>query len=102
MKIKCIIIDDEPFARKGLEEYIKDTELLELVGICESAMQAYAILNEKVIDLIFLDIEMPKLSGLDFIKSLKTTPAVIITTAYPNYALEGFELDVIDYLVKPI
>ena len=102
MKIKCIIIDDEPIACKGMQEYVEQVDFLELRAISEDVLQAYRILNEESIDLIFLDIEMPKLSGIDFIRSLKTAPYIIFTTAYPRYALEGYELDVADYLVKPI
>jgi DNA-binding LytR/AlgR family response regulator len=102
MKIKCIIVDDEPFAQKGLEEYIKEVDFLELVAVCDNAMQAYPLLHNNKADLILLDIEMPELSGIDFIKSLKKMPAVIFTTAYPQYALQSYDLDVIDYLVKPI
>ena len=101
-KIKCIIVDDEPFAQKGLEEYIKEIDFLELVAVCDNAMQAYPLLHNNKADLILLDIEMPELSGIDFIKSLKKMPAVIFTTAYPEYALQSYDLDVIDYLVKPI
>jgi DNA-binding LytR/AlgR family response regulator len=102
MKLKCMIIDDEPLARKGLQEYVQDIDFLELVAVCDNAMQANAYLNTNTIDLVLLDIQMPKLSGLDFLKSLKEPPVVIITTAYQEYALEGYELNVTDYLVKPI
>jgi DNA-binding LytR/AlgR family response regulator len=102
MKLKCIIVDDEPLAQKGMEEYIKGVPFLELGGICDNALQAYPFLSNNKADLILLDIEMPGLSGIDFLKSLHYTPAVIFTTAYPQYALQGYELDVIDYLVKPI
>ena len=102
MQLKCIIVDDEPFAQKGLEEYIKEISFLELVAVCDNAMQAYPLLHNNKADLVLLDIEMPELSGIDFIKSLKKMPAVIFTTAYPEYALQSYDLDVIDYLVKPI
>lgn len=102
MTIQCIVVDDEPLAQKGLEEYIKEVPYLELTAICDNASQAYNLLKNKEVDLIFLDIEMPELSGIDFLKSLTQSPAVIFTTAYPEYALQGYELDVIDYLVKPI
>lgn len=102
MKIKCIIIDDEPIARKGMQEYINQVDFLDLSGVFENAQKAYAQLKDQPIDLIFLDIEMPKLSGIDFIKSLPDPPLVIFATAYPGYAIEGYELDVVDYLVKPI
>jgi DNA-binding LytR/AlgR family response regulator len=102
MTIKCIIVDDEPLAQKGLEEYVKEVDFLELVAVCDNAMQAYPLLHAGKVDLILLDIEMPGLSGIDFLKSLKYMPAVIFTTAYPQYAVQGYDLDVIDYLVKPI
>jgi DNA-binding LytR/AlgR family response regulator len=95
-------VDDEPFAQKGLEEYVKEVDFLELVAVCDNAMQVYALLRNNKADLILLDIEMPEISGIDFIKSLKKMPAVIFTTAYPEYALQSYDLDVIDYLVKPI
>ncbi|MBA4139025.1 MAG: response regulator transcription factor [Segetibacter sp.] len=102
MSIRCMIIDDEPIACKGMEEYITEVEFLSLVNICDNAVKAYAFLHSEKVDLIFLDIEMPKLTGIEFLQSLKNAPAVIFTTAYPDYALQGFELDVIDYLVKPV
>jgi len=102
MSIRCMIIDDEPLACKGMEEYISEVKFLSLVNICDNAVKAYALLYSEKVDLIFLDIEMPKLTGIEFLRSLKNTPAVIFTTAYPDYALQGYELDVIDYLVKPV
>jgi len=102
MKIRCIIVDDEPLARQGLENYVKNIGFLNLEAFCENAILANEALNGNAIDLIFLDIHMPKISGLDFLKSLKNPPMIIITTAYPNFALEGYALDVLDYLVKPI
>ncbi len=102
MKISCIIVDDEPLAREGMELLVKEAGFLELVAMCSSAMEANKVLAQKKIDLIFLDIQMPKIKGTDFLKSLAIKPLVIITTAYPNFALEGFELNVLDYLVKPI
>jgi DNA-binding LytR/AlgR family response regulator len=101
MKVTCIVVDDEPLAQKGLEEYIKEVPFLELTAVCDNAMQAYPLLHKGQADLILLDIEMPELSGIDFLRSLHQPPAVIFTTAYPEYALQGYELDVIDYLVKP-
>src|SRR5688500_10615977 len=100
--IRCIVVDDEPLARKGMLEYIGHVDFLNVVGVFENAQQVYAMLNEVETDLMFLDIEMPKLSGIDFLRSLKHAPMVIITTAYQEYALEGYELDVVDYLVKPV
>ncbi|MCP3931392.1 MAG: response regulator transcription factor [Bacteroidetes bacterium] len=102
MKIKCIIVDDEALARKGLEKYVKEIDFLELKGTCKNALEANSLINQEKIDLLFLDIEMPMLSGIDFLKSLKHSPKVIFTTAYSEYAIDSFEFDVIDYLVKPI
>jgi DNA-binding LytR/AlgR family response regulator len=102
MKMKCIIIDDEPVARRLLEEFIADTGFLELAEKAENPTRALELLAENNIDLIFLDINMPKLNGIDFLKNAKGLPAVIMTTAYPEFALAGFALDVLDYLVKPI
>jgi DNA-binding LytR/AlgR family response regulator len=101
MKIKTIIVEDEPLAREGLKSYIREIDFLELVATCENALEANDAISSQNPDLMFLDIQMPKITGLDFLKSLKQPPLVIFTTAYPNYALQGFELDVIDYLVKP-
>ena len=102
MQINCLIIDDEPLARKGLAQYIEDISFLNLIAQCESTMSADKALNQSKIDLIFLDIQMPKMTGVQFLKALKSPPKAILTTAYSEYALEGFELDVLDYLVKPI
>ncbi|HPH45542.1 MAG TPA: LytTR family DNA-binding domain-containing protein [Chryseolinea sp.] len=102
MKLNCLIIDDEPFARKGLEEHAQQIDFLNCVASCENALKASSYLNEQKIDLIYLDIHMPKINGIDFLKSLRNPPLTIFTTAYSNYALEGYALDVIDYLVKPI
>ncbi|MEM7549474.1 MAG: LytTR family DNA-binding domain-containing protein [Bacteroidota bacterium] len=99
---KCLIIDDEPLARNVLKKYIENLEAYELQAEASDAFEAIEILEKNAIDLIFLDINMPELSGIDFIKSLDYRPSVIITSAYREYAAEGFELDVIDYLVKPI
>ena len=102
MKLNCLIIDDEPVARKGLEEYVQEIDFLHCVASCENALKAASYLNQEKIDLIYLDIHMPKLSGIEFLKTLKNPPLTIFTTAYSDYALEGYTLDVIDYLVKPI
>jgi DNA-binding LytR/AlgR family response regulator len=102
VKINCIIIDDEPIARKGMAEYVTDVDFLELKGQGENAAAAHAMLNKESIDLIFLDIQMPKMTGIEFLKERKNPPMVIFTTAYSEYALQGYELDVMDYLVKPI
>jgi DNA-binding LytR/AlgR family response regulator len=102
MKLNCLIVDDEPVARKGLAEYVTEVDFLSLAGQCENALKANALLNESPVDLIFLDIQMPKLTGIDFLKTLKNPPMIIFTTAYAEYAIEGYTLDVVDYLLKPI
>ncbi len=100
--INCIIIDDEPLACKGLKEYIDEIDFLHLAGIYDSGLKAMNISRQQVIDLIFLDIEMAGLSGMEFYRSLQHAPQVIFTTAYPQYALQGFDVNALDYLVKPI
>jgi DNA-binding LytR/AlgR family response regulator len=100
--IRAIIVDDEPLAQDVLETYIAKMPQLELVAKCNNAVEANAALQGGQIDLMFLDIQMPQLTGTDFLKTLSDPPMVIFTTAYPNYALEGFELDALDYLLKPI
>ncbi len=102
MKIKCLIIDDEPLARKGLKEYILDVDFLELAGEFDNPLKATQALGNSDVQLIFLDIQMPKINGLEFLRSLKHAPPVIFTTAFPQHALEGFELNALDYLVKPV
>ena len=102
MKIRCLIIDDEPLARKGLREYIADTDFLELVGEYDNPVNAAAAIGRDDIQLLFLDIQMPKITGLDFFKTIKNPPPVIFTTAYPQYALDSYEVNALDYLVKPI
>ena len=99
--MKCIIIEDQPPAQRILQKYIEDTGSLEIMGIFSDAIQAMEFLRSETIDLLFLDIHLPKISGIEFLKTLPTTPAVILTTAYPDYALEGYELNVVDYLLKP-
>lgn len=101
-KIQCIIIEDEPLAAEVLEDYIQAFPQLELKAICPDALYALEVLQREAIDLIFLDIHLPKLKGLDFIETLKNPPQIILTTAYHQYALKGYELDVVDYLLKPI
>lgn len=101
-KIKCLIIDDEPPAREVLRHYIEQVPSLELAGECENALQAFTFLQTTATDLMFLDIRMPQINGNDFLKTLSSPPKVIFTTAYPEYAIEGFELDAVDYLVKPV
>jgi DNA-binding LytR/AlgR family response regulator len=100
--INCIIIDDEPLARKGLKEYVSDIDFLHLLAEFDSPLKAIEFIDSREVQLLYLDIEMPKMSGLDFFKTLKHAPPVIFTTAYPEYALEGFEVNALDYLVKPI
>lgn len=102
MRLKCIVIDDEKIAREGIADYIYDVEHLELVGLCKDAMEANNLIAKEKVDLIFLDVQMPKMSGLEFVKAMNNPPLIVICTAYPSYALEGYELNVLDYLVKPI
>lgn len=102
MKLKCLVIDDEPLARRILERYIDAMPSLELSQACSNALEASAFLLEHDIDVMFLDIKMPELTGVDFLKTLNHPPQVIITTAYSEYALEGYEYSVVDYLLKPI
>lgn len=100
--IRAIIVDDEPLALDVLETYIEQMPEIELVKKCENAFEANEVLKSEDIDLMFLDIQMPQLTGIDFLRSLSNPPCVIFTTAYPDYAVDGFELDAIDYLLKPI
>ena len=102
MKLKCIIIEDEPVARKVLQEFVAEVDFLELVGYAENPLKAMPLLEGNNIDIVFLDINMPKINGIDFLKSYKTNARIIITTAYPVYAVEAYGLDVLDYLVKPV
>ena len=102
MKTRCIVIDDEPLARELVASYLGKIDNIELIAQCGNAMEAFQLLKEKKVDLIFLDINMPQISGIDFIRSLSNPPKVIIISAHKEYALEGFELDVIDYLLKPV
>lgn len=102
MAINCIIIDDEPLARAGLKEYIADVDFFNLLGEFDNALAATEILSTGQVQLLFLDIQMPKITGIDFFKTLTNPPAVIFTTAYPQYALDGFEVNALDYLVKPV
>jgi len=101
-KVRCLIVDDEPLAIKLISSHIQQIEAMEIVSSCKNALQALEILRKEQIDLMFLDIHMPQISGLDFLRTLTHPPKVILTTAYREYALEGFELDVVDYLLKPI
>jgi DNA-binding LytR/AlgR family response regulator len=100
--ISCLIIDDEPPAREIIRRYVQEVPTLQLAGECSNAIQALTVLQQQPVDLLFLDIRMPQLNGTDFIKILKNPPKVIFTTAFSEYALEGYELDVVDYLMKPI
>jgi len=100
--IRCLLVDDEPPARDVIRRYIEQVPMLRLEAECTNAIEAFGFLQTQTVDLIFLDIRMPQLSGTDFLKTLKNSPKVIFTTAYQEYALEGYELDVIDYLMKPI
>jgi DNA-binding LytR/AlgR family response regulator len=100
--ITCLIVDDEPLSQDVLKAFVEDTPMLSLSGVCFDALEAMDYLQKNSVDLIFLDINMPKLSGINFAKSLEHAPMIIFTTAYSEYAVEGFELDAIDYLLKPI
>ena len=100
--IKCIIIDDEPLARKGLKEYIGEVDFLYLEGSFDSPLKAAGMISEGQVQLIFLDIQMPKISGLDFMRTMRVPIPVVFTTAYPEFAVEGYELNALDYMVKPV
>lgn len=102
MKMKSLVVDDEPLAREGIAEYVHETPFLELTGLCKNALEASQMLQQQPVDLLLLDIHMPRISGIEFLKSLAHPPFIILTTAYREYAIEGFELNVLDYLVKPI
>lgn len=102
MKLKCIIVDDEPLSLKVIEGYLKKIPYVEVIKTFQSAIPVYEFIADNQVDLIFLDIEMPGLTGIDFIKSLKEKPAIVITSAKKEYAIEGFDLDVDDYMVKPL
>lgn len=101
-KYNCIIVEDEPLAAEILEDYIRQIAFLELKGICRNAISAMEVLQKNRVDLMFLDIHLPKIKGVDFVKTLKNPPQIIITSAYQEYALQGYELNVTDYLLKPI
>ncbi len=101
-QINCLIVDDEPLAIGVIQEYIEQVPQLNLITTCSNAMKAFQVLNKEKIDLLFLDIEMPEINGIDFIKSLANPPSIILTTAYREYALQSYEIEVIDYLLKPI
>src|SRR5574339_6570 len=101
-KYNCIIVEDEPIAADILKDYISQVPYLQMKAICTDAISAMELLQKDLIEVIFLDIHLPKLKGLDFLKTLKNPPQVIITSAYQEYALQSFELNVVDYLLKPI
>ncbi len=100
--MNCLIVDDEPIAIKVIESHLKEFQDLTLIAKCRSAIKAFEVLEKEQIDIIFLDIEMPKMDGFSFLKTLKNPPMVVVTTAHRDFALEGFDLDVVDYLLKPI
>lgn len=100
--IKCLIVDDEPLAINVIKRYIEELATLELVTTCDNAIAAFKVLKEEQIDLIFLDINMPLMTGIEFVRALQQPPSIIFTTAYRNYAVESYELNVVDYLLKPI
>ncbi|MBX0291484.1 LytTR family DNA-binding domain-containing protein [Hymenobacter sp. HSC-4F20] len=99
--VRCLIVDDEPLAHQVLTQFIGQTPGLTLTGKCRNAMEAYEHLAQQPVDLLFLDIEMPLMTGLDFLRNLRQPPKTVLTTAYREYAYEGYELDVLDYLLKP-
>jgi len=101
-KIRCLLVDDEPLAIALLQKHVGQLDFLEVAGTCPNALKALEALKNKDIDLMFLDIRMPAISGTDFLRTLRNPPKVIITTAYREYALEGYDLDIVDYLLKPI
>jgi len=101
MILKTLIIDDEPLAQQIIQKYAEDVKSIEIIGVCGDALEALELLKDQYADLIFLDINMPKISGIEFLKSLNNPPLVILTTAYTTYAMEGYELNVLDYLAKP-
>lgn len=101
MILNCLIVDDEPAARRLLQEYIEEIDFLRLAGVAENPLKAAGLLNNEQVDLIFLDVNMPKMNGMEFLRSSTNLPMVIMTTAYGQYALDGFEMAVVDYLVKP-
>ena len=100
--MNCVIVDDEPLAREGIASYVREVDFLTLTGTCENPLELIKILDNNPVDLIFLDIQMPKMNGIDFLKMVKNPPMVVITTAFPSFALESFQLNVLDYLLKPI
>lgn len=102
MTLNCVIVDDEPLAREGLTNYVREVDFLKLAGCCEHPLELISLMELTQVDLIFLDIQMPKMNGIEFLKIRQSQPMVVITSAYPSYALESFQLNVLDYLLKPI
>jgi DNA-binding LytR/AlgR family response regulator len=102
MPINCLIVDDEPLSQELITDYVSTCPELKLTGVCKDALEAGEFLKNGKVDLLFLDINMPRLSGISFVKSLKEPPLFVIITAYPEYAIEGFEIDAVDYLLKPV
>ncbi len=102
MILNCVTIDDEPLAREGISNYIREIDFLRMVGAGSNPVELIQLLDNQAVDLVFLDIQMPVMNGIDYLKMAQNPPMIIITTAYPSYALEGFQLDVLDYLLKPI
>ena len=102
MKLKCLLVDDEPLAHKVIQNYVNRLHTLEVVGSCFNAVEAINFLYEHEVDLMFLDIHMPELNGLEMLKTLPSPPKVIVTTAYSEFALESYEFGIVDYLLKPI
>src|ERR1700712_933026 len=102
MKIRCLLVDDEPLAIKLLQKHMGQLDFLEEIGACNNAVKALEIINSRPVDLLFLDIRMPGISGLDLLRTLSKPPKTILTTAHRDYALDGFDLGVVDYLLKPI
>jgi DNA-binding LytR/AlgR family response regulator len=102
MKVRCLLVDDEPLAIQLLSNHIAQVDMLEVVATCSNAIEALNVLRSTQVDLLFLDIKMPKITGIDFLRTVKDPPSVIVTTAYREYAIEGYDLDLVDYLLKPI
>lgn len=100
--MNCVIVDDEPLAREGISSYVREIDFLKLGGVCENAIELTRVMDQQRVDLVFLDIQMPKMNGMDFLKITTDPPLVVITSAYPSYALESFQFNVLDYLLKPI
>lgn len=102
MQLTCVVTDDEPVASEILEDYVRMIPGLDLVASCRDAMETHSVLRSRPVDVLMIDIQMPGITGLDFIRTLRHPPAIIITTAYPNFAVDAFDLDVVDYLLKPV